>query len=277
MKIIQSIFLAFVFPMILVCGCATAPTSAPTTTATSTTSLIPPTYTPSPIPPTFTPEPTATTTLTPVEEALRQAEKWASIVVVVDLFGGGTETLPDVKLLNEGGGALLGNVDIDGAIDASQKVLDTPPSATGYNWFGTVMPFTGNSNQFVGVKSVPAAALSNLGIALKLKGDFDESETAFREAIKLQPDFFPAHNNLGWLLITKMEWEAATRSFREALQLEPNFAEAQANLGVALFLMGENEQAIRELEKARELFEMAEQVEHGDDIVAIEALLSELR
>jgi len=212
-----------------------------------------------------------------VAEALKQAEKWASIVVVMDLFGGGTGNLPDVKLLNEGGGALLGDLDIDSAIDASRKVLDTPPSATDYNWLGTVVPFTGNSNQFVGVKSVPAAALSNLGIALKLKGDFDESETAFREAIKLQPDFFPAHNNLGWLLITKMEWEAATMSFREALTLEPNFAEAQANLGVALFLMGEKEQAIRELEKAKELFEKAEQVEHGDDIAAIETLLSELK
>jgi hypothetical protein len=51
-KSIQSVFLAFVFLMVLLSGCA--PASTP----------VPPTFTPSLIPPTFTPEPTATATAT---------------------------------------------------------------------------------------------------------------------------------------------------------------------------------------------------------------------
>ena len=59
-KSIGSVFLSFVFLMILLSGCAPASTPSPTS--------VPLTFTPSPIPPTFTPEPTATVTptITPI-------------------------------------------------------------------------------------------------------------------------------------------------------------------------------------------------------------------
>jgi hypothetical protein len=253
-------------------------TPTPTAVAAVTPSSVLPTvtaiFTPSLVPPTATPIPTLTPASESVEEALRRAETWASIVIVLDLFGQGVTELPDVKSLNEGAVALL-DLDIDLSTGAFREVLETAPSAKDYNWLGTVFLLNAEeSNLFVGVESVPAAALSNLGIALKIKGNLDESEMALREAIELKADFFPAHNNLGWVLRSKMEWDGATASFHEALRLEPDFADAQGNLGITLFLKGEREQAMAELEKAKELFEMAER---DSDVVVIDELLSELK
>ncbi len=62
-KSVQFVSPVVVVLMILLSGCASAPTQTPTSTSippTLTPSPIPPTFTPSPIPPTFTPEPTAT-------------------------------------------------------------------------------------------------------------------------------------------------------------------------------------------------------------------------
>lgn len=286
----QSIIVGLIILFMVGCTSPATPTSTPIPpTATpippthtsvlpsATPTPVPPTPTPTPVPPTNTPTRTPIPTLTPaseaVEAALKRADTWASIILVLDPFGGSTN-LPEVKLLNEGASALL-NLDIDAAISSSEKAFGTTPSAQGYSWLGAAFPLNAEeTNHPVGVKSVPSAALCNLGIALKLKGNLDESEKALRQAVELQTDFYPAHNNLGWLLKSKLEWDAAISSFREALKLKPDFVEAQGNLGVTLYLMGEREQALVELQKAQDLFQAAERT---DDVAAIKALLSELK
>jgi len=233
-----------------------------------------------------------------LEEALRHVETWNSVIMVTNP---GVDDLPDVKLLNEGASALLKldtdfiermegpfdslasalfKLDIDQAINASQKVLEINPRIEKYNWLGVVVDLVkpDKSGQFVGVqfisvKSVPAAALCNLGIALKISRLHDESIVAFKKAIALRPDFFPAHNNLGWVLKSKNELDEAIDSFHECLRLKPEFAEAQANLGVTLFLKNERELAISELGKAKKLYEDAKR---EVDVKVIEKLLSEL-
>ena len=55
--------------------------------------------------------------------------------------------------------------------------------------------------------------------------------SAFRDAIRLRPNFAEAHNNLGLLLTQTGETENAILAFREAIKYRPDYAEAHGNLG----------------------------------------------
>ena len=59
-------------------------------------------------------------------------------------------------------------------------------------------------------------------------------ESAYREAIRLRPDYAEAHNNLGILLARQGRLEAAIGHFREAMRIRPDNPEAQRNLDAAL-------------------------------------------
>ena len=74
-------------------------------------------------------------------------------------------------------------------------------------------------------------------------------QAAFREAIRLRPDFAEAHNNLGLLLIQAGDDQGGIAALREAVRISPGYADARANLGAALTPTDAAE-AIRELEKA---------------------------
>ena len=70
---------------------------------------------------------------------------------------------------------------------------------------------------------------------------------AFREAIRLRPDFAEAHNNLGLVLIQSGDDAGGIAALREAVRLAPDYADAHANLGAAL-TPTDAEEAVRELE-----------------------------
>jgi tetratricopeptide (TPR) repeat protein len=95
-----------------------------------------------------------------------------------------------------------------------------------------------------------AEAHNILGRLLGRKGAAgNEVAAAFREAIRIRPDFAEAHNHLGLVLIQTGEDEAGIASLREAVRISPDYAEARANLGAALTPTNA-EAAVRELEKA---------------------------
>ena len=96
-------------------------------------------------------------------------------------------------------------------------------------------------------KAVEAA--SRLGELRRLKPDDPEvwfltgvlhrenpsaAESAYREAIRLRPEYAEAHNNLGILLARQGRLEAAIGHFRETLRIRPDNPEAQRNLDAAL-------------------------------------------
>ncbi len=89
-----------------------------------------------------------------------------------------------------------------------------------------------------------------LGLLLGRQGaSGGEVTAAFREAIRLRPDFAAAHNNLGLVLVQSGDDAAGIAAFREAVRLDKDFADAHANLGAAL-VPTDAEEAVRELEKA---------------------------
>ena len=72
---------------------------------------------------------------------------------------------------------------------------------------------------------------------------------AFREAIRLDPEYAEAHNNLGLVLTQTDQTDEAIAAFREAVRLRPDYADARANLGGVLVVV-EVDAAIRELKAA---------------------------
>jgi tetratricopeptide (TPR) repeat protein len=83
----------------------------------------------------------------------------------------------------------------------------------------------------------------NLGVALGSQGRHKEAEAACREAIRLKPDFPEAHSNLGIVLNDQGRHKEAEAAYHEALRLKPDLPEAHFNLGVALNDQGRPEEA----------------------------------
>jgi tetratricopeptide (TPR) repeat protein len=84
-----------------------------------------------------------------------------------------------------------------------------------------------------------AESQSNLGTALRARGQIDAAVACFRRAIELQPDFADALNNLGSALKDLGQFEQAVGCYRRALALSPDFAVAQCNLGDVLLAQGQ--------------------------------------
>jgi tetratricopeptide (TPR) repeat protein len=79
-----------------------------------------------------------------------------------------------------------------------------------------------------------AAAHTNLGAALRDKGDLDGALASLREAVQLDPTLAIAHNILGIALRGKGELDGAIARYREAVRLDPKCTRAYINLGAAL-------------------------------------------
>ena len=78
----------------------------------------------------------------------------------------------------------------------------------------------------------------NLGIALHEKGKLEEAADAYREAIRIRPNFHQAHLNLGTVLQDQGKPAEAVAAYREAIRLVPEFALAYSNMGGALSRQG---------------------------------------
>jgi tetratricopeptide (TPR) repeat protein/serine/threonine protein kinase len=91
----------------------------------------------------------------------------------------------------------------------------------------------------------------NFGLALRDQGRLDESIAAFKEAIRVQPDYAEAHNALGALLCdSKHDYGGAIAEFLEAIHLKPDDAYVHCSLANALVAMAHSEEAIAEYREA---------------------------
>src|ERR1019366_7415070 len=99
-----------------------------------------------------------------------------------------------------------------------------------------------------------ARAHNDLGVTLSKKGDLDGAIAEFREALRLDPNYGPAHFNLGLTLLRDSKtkagremigkhWENVVAEFGEATRLQPNNDVAHYELGWVLEMRGERDRA----------------------------------
>ena len=94
---------------------------------------------------------------------------------------------------------------------------------------------------------------SNLGVALREKGQLDEAIAECREAIRIKQDYAEAHYNLGLSLKDKGQLDDAITEYREAIRLKKDFAEAHCNLGAVLVRKGKFAEALTCMRRGHEL------------------------
>jgi tetratricopeptide (TPR) repeat protein len=88
-----------------------------------------------------------------------------------------------------------------------------------------------------------AAAHRNLGLLyLRHLDDLEQAAKCFKRAIRIQPDFFEAHNDLGAVSIKNKDLESAQQHFEAALNINPDYMQATNNLAMVYFLRGRRKQ-----------------------------------
>ncbi|VBB05509.1 Hypothetical protein LUCI_0719 [Lucifera butyrica] len=76
----------------------------------------------------------------------------------------------------------------------------------------------------------------NRGLEMAGQGNLPQAISAFRQAIRLRPDYPEAYNNLGALLARTNHLQEAVACLKRAVELKPDYPEAFNNLG-SLFTM----------------------------------------
>ena len=71
---------------------------------------------------------------------------------------------------------------------------------------------------------------SNLGVVLNDQGKLEEAIAAYRQAIRIKPDFAEAYSNLGNSLNDQGKVDEAIAAYRQAISIRPDFPEAHSNL-----------------------------------------------
>jgi len=91
---------------------------------------------------------------------------------------------------------------------------------------------------------IPVADILELAIAYAETNDTDTAEELTHQAIRLDPQFAPAHYHLGNIFYQRQQIREAICAYREATDIDPQFAPAYYNLGVALMELQQRAEAI---------------------------------
>jgi tetratricopeptide (TPR) repeat protein len=74
------------------------------------------------------------------------------------------------------------------------------------------------------------------GLEAEKQGKKDGAIEHYEAALKVAPDYYPAHNNLGTLFLGESDFKSAEEQFQEAVRLDPSEAQAYFNLSNVLML-----------------------------------------
>jgi Flp pilus assembly protein TadD len=126
---------------------------------------------------------------------------------------------------------------------SADKKHESPPPITGANPY--LSDVAGYEKEF------PAKVLKEYekGRASQAKGRADEATHHFQTALRLAPDFYPAHNNLGTIYLAQSDFVAAEGEFETARRLKPSDAETYFNLGNVFLLTKRYKDAERNIQE----------------------------
>ncbi|MDM9385062.1 tetratricopeptide repeat protein [Chlorogloeopsis sp. ULAP01] len=93
-------------------------------------------------------------------------------------------------------------------------------------------------------QNLEAASFFQQGVMRYNRKNLQGAESAFRQALQLDPNIALAHNYLGNIMLEQNRLEAAVQEYAEAIRLNPNVGDTHYNLGLALHKQGQSEAAI---------------------------------
>jgi tetratricopeptide (TPR) repeat protein len=97
--------------------------------------------------------------------------------------------------------------------------------------------------QAIRIKPDYAQAHYNLGLAYGNLGRCTDAIDAFKQAIKIKPDYAWAYCNLGFAYGKLGCWPEAIEAYKQAIRIKPDYAEAHKNLGLAYLAVGDKNSA----------------------------------
>jgi len=77
------------------------------------------------------------------------------------------------------------------------------------------------------------------GLDAERKGKGDDAIAHYRDALKIAPNYYPAHNNLGTLYLSRSDLASAEEQFQDAVRLDQNDPQAYFNLANVFLLKGQ--------------------------------------
>lgn len=75
-----------------------------------------------------------------------------------------------------------------------------------------------------------------LGFVLSQQGKLADARWAYRQCIRLNPDYAVAYHDLGLVLAKQERYAEAEDAYRQAIKLDPEVADTYNSLGVTLRL-----------------------------------------
>ncbi len=137
-----------------------------------------------------------------------------------------------------------------------QAVQRDPKFVYGIQKLGVALRRSGEAAQSAQVLNQAASQAPNdpatwreLGLTYQAQGKTEEAVAALLKAIELDPDMPEAHNNLGVIWSTGNPAKAE-QAFREAIRIQPDYGDARYNYAMLLGRARQVDAAQRELEEA---------------------------
>ena len=104
--------------------------------------------------------------------------------------------------------------------------------------------------QAIRIKPDFAEAHYNLGVVYGDLGKYQEEIEAYKQAIRIKPDFAEAHVNLGVAYGKLGKYREEIEAYKQAIRIKPDFADAHYNLGVAYGKLGKYQEEIEAYKQA---------------------------
>jgi Ca-activated chloride channel family protein len=95
-----------------------------------------------------------------------------------------------------------------------------------------------------------AETYNQRGLALMSAENFDEAIKAFKEAVRLKPDFAEAFYHLGDSYMEMGDAKQAVDAYKESINQKPDFVEAYDHLGIAYEARRDNKRAVESFAEA---------------------------
>jgi len=100
--------------------------------------------------------------------------------------------------------------------------------------------------QTIKIKPNYTEVYNNLGNTYRKFGMYKEAIEVLNYAIKINPDFPEAHHNLGVVYLLSSMYKEARDAFRESIRINPDLAKPHFGLGIAYFNLNNKSAALEE-------------------------------